>query len=169
MKTNEDHPVNFSRIGLTVLRVLVGWHFLFEGLSKLASPGWSSASYLMESKWLLSGFFHWIVSSSTALALTDFINIWGLILIGLGLFIGLFTRLASISGILILLLYYIANPPFAESTMPGYGHFFIVNINIIEAGILLVFVFLKRDYLWSIDRIVKGYIPTQERADVSPQ
>ena len=156
MKTNEDHPVNFSRIGLTVLRVLVGWHFLFEGLSKLASPGWSSASYLMESKWLLSGFFHWIVSSSTALNVTDFINIWGLILIGLGLFIGLFTRLASISGILILLLYYIANPPFAESTMPGYGHFFIVNINIIEAGILLVFVFLKRDYLWSIDRLFKG-------------
>jgi thiosulfate dehydrogenase [quinone] large subunit len=120
MKANEEHPVNLLRIGLTVLRVLVGWHFLYEGLSKLASPGWSSASYLMESQWLFSGFFHWIISNPTALALTDFINIWGLTLIGLGLFIGLFTRLASISGILILLLYYIANPPFAESTMPGY-------------------------------------------------
>jgi uncharacterized membrane protein YphA (DoxX/SURF4 family) len=156
MKANEDHPVNFSRVVLTVLRVLVGWHFLFEGVSKLASPGWSSASYLMESKWLFSGFFHWIISSPTALAVTDFINIWGLILIGLGLFAGLFSRLASISGILIMLLYYIANPPFIGSNMPSQGHFFIVNINIIEIGILLVFAFMKRDYLWSLDRLVRG-------------
>ena len=110
MKANEDTSVKLSRVVLTVLRVLVGWHFLYEGISKLASPGWSSASYLMESKWLFSGFFHWIISNPTALTITDFINMWGLILIGLGLFIGLFTRVASISGILILLLYYIANP-----------------------------------------------------------
>jgi uncharacterized membrane protein YphA (DoxX/SURF4 family) len=168
MKTNENHPVNLIRIVLTVLRVLVGWHFLFEGLSKLASPGWSSASYLMESQWLLSGFFHWIISSPTALAVTDFINIWGLILIGLGLFIGLFSKLASISGILILLLYYIANPPFAESSMSGYGHFFIVNINLIEAGILLVFVFLKSDYLWSIDRQVGGIIQRRKEQMFPP-
>ena len=50
MKANEDHPENFSRVVLTILRLLVGWHFLFEGISKLALPGWSSASYLMESK-----------------------------------------------------------------------------------------------------------------------
>ncbi|MCK5704991.1 MAG: hypothetical protein KAI29_27755, partial [Cyclobacteriaceae bacterium] len=43
-----------------------------------------------------------------------FLNIWGLIFIGLGLFIGLFTRLASISGVLMLLMYYIANPPFVD-------------------------------------------------------
>jgi len=156
MKANKDHPVNFSRVVLTLLRILVGWHFLFEGISKLASPGWSSAPYLMESKWLFSGFFHWIISNPTAQTVTDFLNIWGLILIGLGLFMGLFTRLASISGILILLFYYIANPPFVASGLSGQGHFFIVNINIIEIGILGVFAFLKRDYFWSIDRLVKA-------------
>ena len=43
---------------LTILRIFVGWHFLYEGIVKLFNPEWSSASYLMESKWLLSGFFH---------------------------------------------------------------------------------------------------------------
>ena len=50
MHANEDHPVNFSRVVLTILRLLVGWHFLYEGISKLAIPGWSSSAYLMESK-----------------------------------------------------------------------------------------------------------------------
>lgn len=169
IQANEDHPVNFVRVVLTVLRLLVGWHFLYEGLSKLALPGWSSTGYLMESKWLLSGFFHWIISSPAVLAVTDFINIWGLILIGLGLFLGLFTRLASISGIMILLLYYIANPPFVESSMPSHGQYFIVNLNLIEAGILLVFVFLKKEYLWSLDQLIKGFFQRRKERLFPPK
>ena len=32
--------------GLVTLRVLIGWHFLYEGVSKLINPYWSSAAYL---------------------------------------------------------------------------------------------------------------------------
>jgi len=80
MSIPEKYPVKPLRIVLSLLRLLTGWHFLYEGISKLASPGWSGASYLMGSKWFLSGFFHWIISNPTALAVSDFINIWGLIL-----------------------------------------------------------------------------------------
>jgi len=61
---------------LTILRIVVGWHFLFEGISKLFNPNWSSASYLIESKWLFSGFFHWLISNNTTLQVVDFLNIW---------------------------------------------------------------------------------------------
>ena len=158
MEANRFQQEKITKIVLTILRIFVGWHFLYEGISKLATPGWSSASYLMESKWLFSGFFHWIISNPTVLATADFLNIWGLIFIGLGLFVGMFTRLSSISGILILLLYYIANPPFVESSMAGQGHYFFINQNLIEAAILLVFAMLKKDYLWSLDRFIKGLI-----------
>ena len=114
MKAKAEIQDNIPKVVLTVLRIIVGWHFLYEGLSKLAMPGWSCSSYLMESKLLFSSFSHWIISNPTILAATDFLNIWGLIFIGLGLFIGLFTRLASISGVLMLLMYYIANPPFVD-------------------------------------------------------
>jgi uncharacterized membrane protein YphA (DoxX/SURF4 family) len=146
---------NLPQIVLTFLRVLVGWHFLYEGISKLAMDNWSCSAYLMQSKWLFSGFFHWIVATPTALAIADFLNIWGLILIGLGLFLGIFTRLASISGIFLLLLYYIANPPFIDTGIPLRENYFIVNLNLIEACALLVFAMLRKDYLWSIDRLIK--------------
>ncbi len=140
-----DSPGKLVNLLFTLLRITIGWHFLFEGISKLATPGWSSAPYLMESKWLFSGFFHWIVSHPSALAFTDFLNIWGLILVGTGLFLGLFTRLSAWAGILMLLFYYVANPPFIPSSVPAQGHFFLVNINVIEAAVLLIIAFLNRD------------------------
>jgi uncharacterized membrane protein YphA (DoxX/SURF4 family) len=138
---------------LTILRVLVGWHFLYEGITKLVSQAWSSSSFLMDSKWLFAGFFHWIVAHPGVLKVVDILNIWGLIFIGLGLFLGVFTRIASISGASLLLIYYVANPPFVSSVMPAEGHYFIIDKNLIEAAILVVFATFRRDYLWSIDRL----------------
>ena len=146
-----DNQFRLSPALLTVLRILIGWHFLYEGLAKLAMPGWSSYSYLMQSSWLFAGSFHWIASHPGALAVTDFLNIWGLVLIGTGLFAGLFTRAASVSGILLLGAYYVANPPFSESGAPVGGQYFFVNMNLIEAGILLVFVVAGKNSHWCLD------------------
>ena len=162
-----DSPGKFLKILFTILRITIGWHFLFEGISKLAIPGWSSAPFLMESKWLFSGFFHWIVSHPTALGFTDFLNVWGLILVGAGLFLGLFTRLSAWSGILLLLVYYVANPPFIPSSIPSQGHFFIININVIEAAVLLITIFLNRDYLWSVDRWLRERI-RRKKTEIFP-
>ena len=136
----------------TLVRVLIGWHFLYEGFVKLAMPDWTSYHYLMESKWLFSGFFHWITANQTALAVTDFLNVWGLILIGTGLILGMFTRVASISGALLLMMYYMANPPFASSNVSPEGHYFIVNKDMIEAGILIVLAIVRKDLTWGLDR-----------------
>ncbi len=144
-------------LSLTILRIMVGWHFLYEGIAKLAIPEWSCSPYLMQSKWIFADFFHWIIATPTALDIANFLNIWGLILIGLGLFLGFFTRFASISGILLLMMYYCANPPFMASGIASEGHYYIINKNIVEAGILIVFVFLRKDYLWGLDNILKSY------------
>ncbi|MCK9411564.1 MAG: hypothetical protein M0Q53_04630 [Prolixibacteraceae bacterium] len=50
----------------------------------------------------------------TLLRMTDFINVYGLILIGLALFIGIFSRAASLAGGLLLGLYYFAYPPYGN-------------------------------------------------------
>ncbi|MCE5345770.1 MAG: DoxX family protein [Bacteroidales bacterium] len=141
----------------TLLRIVVGWHFLYEGVVKLFNPNWSSASYLMESKWLFSGFFHWLIGNSTALQVVDFLNIVGLIIIGSCLFIGLFTRVASFSGALLLMLYYIANPPFITTSLPSTSHFYIINYNLIEAVVLAAVATFPKDYLWSIQRLIISY------------
>jgi thiosulfate dehydrogenase [quinone] large subunit len=134
---------NYSNLQLTalvILRMLIGWHLLYEGITKLINPYWSSAGYLMESKWLFSGWFQSIVANPTALKVVDFLNEWGLIAIGLGLIAGVLTNVATIAGIVLLLLYYIANPPLVGMTysMPTEGSYLIVNKTLIEAAALFV-------------------------------
>ncbi|MEE4116404.1 MAG: DoxX family protein, partial [Marinilabiliaceae bacterium] len=150
-------PLNsgFTGILLLILRIAVGWHFLYEGISKLFSEGWTSYDFLSMSDWLFSGIFHWIANNPLALEITDFLNIWGLIIIGLALFFGIFTRIASCGGVALLLLYYIANPPLIGMGFgaPAEGSYLIVNKNVIEMLILAVFMFLPEKSLPGIDRL----------------
>lgn len=143
---------------LITLRILIGWHLLYEGISKLLTPNWSSASFLSESKWILSGFSNWIVAHSEILQIADFLNMWGLVAIGLGLIVGLFTRAAAISGAILLLIYYLNNPPLIglEYTLPSEGSYLIVSKTLIEAVALVMLAVFPSGYYAGLDRIFFG-------------
>ena len=130
---------------ITIIRVAVGWHFLYEGLIKLLANEWSAASYLNNTSGFLSGFYHWLAASPGRLTVIDFLNVWGLILIGLALFIGLFVRWASLAGALLLTLYYFAYPPFGFSIYASGGLAYIINSLFLETAILVFFFFCKEN------------------------
>jgi uncharacterized membrane protein YphA (DoxX/SURF4 family) len=139
-KTTPD----WTKLLVTILRVAIGWHFLYEGVVKLFTENWSAYGYLANTAGTLSGFYHWLANSPVMMRAVDFLNIYGLILIGLALFIGYFIRIASISGVVLLTLYYFAYPPFGVSLFQsGEGHFFIVDRIFIEAVALLFIAFLR--------------------------
>lgn len=142
---------------IALLRMAVGWHFLYEGLSKLYTPGWTSADFLNISSWWFAPFYRWIAESPTVLQVVDFLNVWGLILIGLALLLGVFERMAVISGIALLTLYYFANPPFvgADFGVPTEGSYLIVNKVLIELFILLVFLAVPSGRTYGVDRFLK--------------
>ncbi len=127
-------------VTMFVLRILIGWHLLYEGFSKLLTPDWSSFGFLQESQWFLEGFAKWIISNGSILSMVDFMNTWGLIAIGVGLIIGLFTRTAAISGAILLLMYYFNNAPIIgiEYSIPAEGNYLIVSKTLIEAAALFV-------------------------------
>ncbi len=127
-------------VALVTLRVAVGWHFLYEGASKIIAPGWSSRAYLLDSQGFLSGFYSWIANNDGLLKAADLMNEWGLVLIGLALILGLFNRLAAVSGMALLLLYYFSHPAWIglEFAYPSEGSYFIVNKNVVEIFALLV-------------------------------
>ena len=56
---------------LVLLRIAIGWHFLFEGLSKLFTPGWTAAEYLATSRWIFAPIFHWMVDTPAVLNAVD--------------------------------------------------------------------------------------------------
>ena len=55
-------------MAVTVLRMLIGWHFLYEGLWKLVQPGgWSAMGYLKTSQWFAAPLFHHIADTPALL------------------------------------------------------------------------------------------------------
>ena len=147
---------NQQLYGLVVLRVLIGWHILYEGVSKLINPYWSSAAYLLDSKWIFSGLAKTIVSNPTLLTISDYVNMWGLTLVGLCLLLGVFSRQAALSGMVFISLYYLFAPPFLglEHSRPGEGSYIVVNKNLIEACALFVLYHFPTSHLIGLDRIL---------------
>ena len=141
------------KIIITVLRAAIGWHFLYEGLIKLFADKWSAASYLNNTYGFLSGFYHWLTTSPMRMEAVDLLNVWGLILIGLALFVGLCVRWTSIAGALLLTLYYFAYPPFGISLFGGDGTVYIINPLFIEATVL-VFLFFYKEKGYGLDNLM---------------
>jgi thiosulfate dehydrogenase [quinone] large subunit len=141
---------------LVILRVLIGWHFLYEGISKLTNPNWSSVGYLLDSKGLFAGFFEMLALNPDVLSVVDFLNIWGLTAIGLALILGLFTRISIIGGIVLLGFYYLSHPPMAtlEYAVPTEGSYLIVNKNLIELFALAVLLVFPTGKYIGVDRLI---------------
>ncbi len=141
---------------LVFLRVLIGWHFLYEGLVKVTNPNWSALPFLRDSRGIFSPIFHTIADSNGLLQLVNFLNEWGLILIGICLIAGLFTKIVTVGGVILLTLYYLSHPPFVglEYATPSEGSYLIVNKTLIELAALLVLRFFPSSDVYGLDSII---------------
>jgi len=149
----------YTRVQLTLLvllRVLIGWHFLYEGLSKAINPDWSSVGFLLDSKGLFSQLFISLASNPGILRVVDLLNTWGLVAIGLGLIAGCLGRVAKAGGILLLTFYFLSHPPMIgyRFSAPSEGSYLWVNKNLIELfslGVLMVF---PTSHIIGLDRFI---------------
>ena len=127
----------YQLVSLSLLRLLIGWHLLYEGMAKLSNANWTSAAYLLDSKWIFSGLAKWIVTSPSILGAVDTLNMWGLTLYGLCLMFGLLSRWGCIAGACLISLYYLFHPPLVglEYSKPPEGSYLIIDKNDNAAGI----------------------------------
>ena len=142
---------------LVALRFAIGWHFFYEGVSKAVNAYWTSAGYLDQSQGFMSEWFADLASNPSTLAIVDFLNVWGLILVGLGLMLGFLSRTATFFGIVMLLLYYLATPPWPGFvySIPAEGAYLIINKNLVELCALFVTLFFSTGHLVGLDRLVR--------------
>ena len=142
--------------GLLALRLAIGWHFFYEGISKLLATGWSSERYLSTAEWIFGGAFQAIARTPWMVGTADILNAWGLTIIGLCLFLGALTRLSCISGTVLLLLYTLVHPalPGMAGATIGGGSYLIVDRNIVEALALIMIGMLPPGQLWGLDRLM---------------
>ena len=127
---------------VAILRIAIGWHFLYEGLWKLMqTDGWSCVSYLGAAQGPLAPVFKWMASQGWIVAMGDWFVMLGLVAIGLSLMSGVLARIAALFGIALMTMFYCCQPPepFAEAFSGADGRFFVLERNAIEAmGLLLV-------------------------------
>jgi len=134
---NVPNLTTVQRYALVILRIFIGWHFLYEGVIKAYNPAWTAKGYLLSAS-ILKPFFTWLASDSM-ISVIDTLNIAGLIIVGISLMAGIKVKWGCLAGIALLLLYYLAHPPFPGLPQgPSEGSYWIVNKNLVEMAALFV-------------------------------
>jgi thiosulfate dehydrogenase [quinone] large subunit len=141
-----------QQTALIILRTLIGWHFLYEGYYKILLPGWgadgvplkpwTSAGYLQAASGPLARLFQWMIDKGWIGWMDATVKI-SLVLIGLSLILGLFTRAGCWGALFFLSLFYLLAVPTIGTPQAGVeGTYLFVNKTLIEAaavGVLLLF------------------------------
>lgn len=122
----------FQKFTLAASRIALGWMFFYAGITKIISGNFSAAGYLQGAK-TFPDFYAWFLQPQI-LPVVNFLNEWGLTLVGVSLMLGVFTRLSSIVGAALLLLYYF---PILDFPYPD-AHSYLVDFHIIEALAVLM-------------------------------
>jgi thiosulfate dehydrogenase (quinone) large subunit len=137
---------NTQKTSLFLLRIALGWMFFYAGVTKILDPNWSAAGYLKGAKTAV--WFYQTLLQPNILPTINFLNEWGLTLLGISLLLGVFVRLGSIFGSVLMFLYYlpILNFPFVGE------HALLVDEHLIYIAALAVLGAFKAGRAWGIER-----------------
>src|SRR5262245_26211634 len=158
------HVDRFSpaqKVGLILLRTLIGWHFLYEGYVKLLLPGWtrdglplarwSAAGYLKGATGPFASYFHGLADGSWLPTLDGAIPV-ALTLIGLSLILGLFTDAGCVAALGLLTLFYVSAIPTTGLPEPhAEGTYLFVNKNLVEAAAVFVLLAFRTGRIAGLD------------------
>jgi thiosulfate dehydrogenase [quinone] large subunit len=159
-----DGLTTFQRVSLILIRTVIGWHFLYEGLYKLMLPGWSregarlaawtAKGYLRASSGPFAPMLHRLSDSSVAPWIDTLMPV-ALLLVGLSLMLGLFTQLGCIGAIGLLTMFYISMPPTSGMHESGAeGAYLIVNKNLIELFSVVALLAFRTGRIAGLDQLI---------------
>ena len=143
-------------ISLVTLRVVIGWYFLYEGLAKVFSPNWTSYGYLMDSEGAFASIFKEMAMNPTMTQIADILNIYGLIVIGLCLIVGAFSKLAKLGAMGLLAMYYLSHPPLLDVNyiLRPEGSYLWIDKNTIAFFALVVLLYFPNSKEIGLDRYI---------------
>ncbi|MCI0619495.1 DoxX family protein [Candidatus Wolfebacteria bacterium] len=134
-----------QKISIVLLRVALGWLFLYAGVTKILDPAWSAAGYLANAQTFPS-LFAWFALPQN-IGWVNLVNEWGLTLVGAVLILGIFVRWASVVGIVFMALYYL---PVLSFPYAG-EHSYIIDEHIIYILALIVLIVFHAGRYWGLD------------------
>ena len=142
---------SLERTLLFLLRISLGWVFLYAASHQVFVPGWSVAGFLEHTK-TFNGLFSMFTGPVIA-PIVSFIVSWGHLLIGLSLITGLAVRVSATFGILLMLLYWMAHMDFPYISDKNS---FIIDFHIVDALVLALLIVRQAGQIWGLDSWAKG-------------
>lgn len=137
---------NLQKFSLTLVRLVLGCFYFYAGFSKITNPDWSAAGYLTSAK-SFTGFYQWLASPAI-LPFMNFVNEWGLTLLGVSLILGAFVRYSTIAGMLLMIMYYL---PISNFPYPN-PNAFIIDQHIIYIAMLFMLFNFKAGTIFGLDQ-----------------
>jgi thiosulfate dehydrogenase [quinone] large subunit len=124
-----------SKLFIVLLRMVIGWIFLYQGIIAFTSPGWSLVPFIQPAH-TFPEFYNAVLQAPILTYATYAVKIFYVVL-GVLLMIGVAVRLASFFGVLLMLFFYFPLLNFPYLRDGGY----IVDYHIVYALILMYFLF----------------------------
>ncbi|TSC74231.1 MAG: DoxX protein [Parcubacteria group bacterium Gr01-1014_44] len=124
----------------------MGWFYFYAGITKVLDSEWSAAGYVKGAQNFVD-LYQWFLSPQV-LPVVDFMVKWGLTLLGVSLILGLFVRLSSYLGMLLMFLFYL---PILNFPMAG-AHAYLVDDHIIYMAGLLALASFKAGHVWGLEK-----------------
>lgn len=138
---------------VVLMRIFIGWHFLYEGVIKMYNPDWTSFGYLASAQGPLKPVFT-ALTNEAVLGWVDGLNMAALIVVGLCFTLGIFEKKSALLGIGLLALYYLAHPSFPWLQQVNVeGSYWFVNKNLIELAACMVIYQLPTGQYFGLGRI----------------
>jgi thiosulfate dehydrogenase (quinone) large subunit len=153
----------YKKVSLFALRISLGLLLFYAGITKVLDSNWSAAGYLNNAK-TFPDLYAWFASPGI-LPIINVMNEWGLTLIGVSLLLGIFVRLSSVAGALLMMLYYFpavemkALEFFPVLTLPHSTTSVLVDSHIIYAVALLILAAFRVGKIWGLEGKILGDRP----------
>jgi len=135
-----------------LLRFALGWLIFYAGWIKVITfftdtKDWSAAGFLGNLHGPLAGFFAGMAGNP----MIDYLNAYGLLLVGLTLMLGILVRWAAFWGVVLMILYYLAGfPP---------EHAFLMDDHLLYALVLVALAAVGAGRFWGLDQAIEASTP----------
>jgi thiosulfate dehydrogenase [quinone] large subunit len=146
----------FQRSSLVAIRLSLGVMFFYAGVTKVLDPSWSAAGYLHGAK-TFAFLYQWMLDPAI-MPFINFLNAWGLTLLGISLVIGGLIRYSAYAGAALMFLYYLAALDFPYPN----AHAFLVDEHIVYICALVALAAFDAGRIWGFDGWWVGHKMTKK-------
>jgi len=155
----------YEKTLIFLLRVSLGWVFLWAGFRQVFMTSNWSAGVFLEHAQSFQGFFN-LFTAPAVIPIVSFLVKWGHLLLGISLVLGVAVRLSGVVGAMLMILYYLPRLhfPYVDQGVTN----LIVEYHLVYALGYLYLSHVRAGEVWGLQHFVENLPALQPLFDKAP-